>query len=109
MNSSVTRRTFATRVGAVLSTLGIASSSVLIKGASAQTSGGQNPAAQNSVAPDASGIRKMNAEGKPGGEKDVAYLRTIIQREKITVVHFVPSMLEYFLLQELLDVLVLVV
>ena len=71
MNSSVTRRTFATRVGAVLSTLGIASSSVLIKGASAQTSGGHNPAAQNSVAPDASGIRKMNAEGKPGGEKDV--------------------------------------
>jgi 2-iminobutanoate/2-iminopropanoate deaminase len=62
MNSSVTRRTFATRVGAVLSTLGIASS-VLTKGASAQTSGGQNP--------DASGIRKMNAEGKPGGEKDV--------------------------------------
>jgi 2-iminobutanoate/2-iminopropanoate deaminase len=63
MNSSVTRRTFATRVGAVLSTLGIASS-VLIKRASAQTSGGQ-------VAPDASGIRKMNAEGKPGSEKDV--------------------------------------
>src|SRR6202030_2824983 len=70
MNSSVTRRTFATRVAAVLSTLGIASS-VLLKGASAQTSGGQNSAAQNSMAPDASGIRKMNAEGKPGGEKDV--------------------------------------
>jgi 2-iminobutanoate/2-iminopropanoate deaminase len=70
MNSSVTRRTFATRVGAVLSTLGIASS-VLIKRASAQTSGGYKSAAQNSVAPDASGIRKMNAEGKPGGEKDV--------------------------------------
>src|SRR6202035_4051878 len=70
MNSSVTRRSFATRVGAVLSTWGIASS-VLIKGASAQTSGGHNSAAQNSVAPDASGIRKMNAEGKPGGEKDV--------------------------------------
>lgn len=70
MNSSVTRRTFATRVGAVLSTLGIASS-VLIKRASGQTSGGHNSAAQSSVAPDASGIRKMNAEGKPGGEKDV--------------------------------------
>jgi 2-iminobutanoate/2-iminopropanoate deaminase len=69
MNSSVTRRTFATRVGAVLSSLG-AASSILIKGASAQTSGGQNSAAQNSVA-DASAIRKMNAEGKPGGEKDV--------------------------------------
>ncbi len=69
MNSSVTRRTFATRIGAVLSTLGIASS--VFKGASAQTSGGQNSAAQNSVAGDASGIRKMNAEGKPGGEKDV--------------------------------------
>jgi 2-iminobutanoate/2-iminopropanoate deaminase len=69
MNSSVTRRTFATRVGAVLSSLG-AASSVLIKGASAQTSGGQNSAAQNSVA-DANAIRKMNAEGKPGGEKDV--------------------------------------
>jgi len=53
----------------VLSSLG-AASSVLIKGASAQTSGGQNSAAQNSVA-DASAIRKMNAEGKPGGEKDV--------------------------------------
>jgi len=57
MSSTVTRRTFAARVGAVLSTLGIPGS-VLIKGAAAQTSGGQNSAAQNSVAPDASGIRK---------------------------------------------------
>ena len=70
MNSSVTRRTFATGVGAVLSTLGIASS-VLMKRVSAQTSSGHNSADQNSMAPDASGIRKMNAEGKPGGEKDV--------------------------------------
>src|SRR5258707_1780198 len=70
MNSSVTRRTFATRVGAVLSSLG-AASSVLIKGASAQTSGGHNSSAQNSVAPDASAIRKMNAEVKPCVVNDV--------------------------------------
>ena len=34
---------------------------------------------------------------RPGGEKDDRYLRGVIARHKITVVHFVPSMLELFL------------
>jgi amino acid adenylation domain-containing protein len=33
---------------------------------------------------------------RPGGHKDAAYLAEIIKKEKITVVHFVPSMLNYF-------------
>jgi 2-iminobutanoate/2-iminopropanoate deaminase len=70
MSSTVTRRTFATRAGALLSTLGI-TGGVLAKGVSTQTSAGQSSAGQNSATQDAAGIRKMNAEGKPGGEKDV--------------------------------------
>ena len=70
MSSIVTRRTFAARVGALLSTLGI-TGSALVKSASAQTSTGQSSAGQNSAPQDAVGIRKLNAEGKPGGEKDV--------------------------------------
>jgi amino acid adenylation domain-containing protein/non-ribosomal peptide synthase protein (TIGR01720 family) len=35
---------------------------------------------------------------KPGGHKDQEYLRTIIERSGVTIVHFVPSMLEVFLL-----------
>ncbi|MEO7583966.1 MAG: non-ribosomal peptide synthase/polyketide synthase [Ferruginibacter sp.] len=34
---------------------------------------------------------------KPGGHKDPAYLRHIIEAENITMVHFVPSMLSVFL------------
>ena len=34
---------------------------------------------------------------KPGGQKDPDYLVGLIQREKITTIHFVPSMLQVFL------------
>src|SRR4030088_675158 len=61
MSSTVTRRTFAARVGALLSTLGI-TGSALVKSASARTSTRQS-AAQNSAPQGAGGIRKMNAEG----------------------------------------------
>lgn len=37
---------------------------------------------------------------KPGGHKDNRYLTEIIQAEGITVCHFVPSMLRYFLRQD---------
>ncbi|MGK4585534.1 non-ribosomal peptide synthase/polyketide synthase [Kitasatospora sp. HPMI-4] len=33
---------------------------------------------------------------KPGGHKDPAYLAELIQRERITIAHFVPSMLQAF-------------
>ena len=59
MNQTFTRRTFATRCASLLSALGI--TSLLSNRAS-----GQSPAG-----PDASAIRKMNSEGKPGSDKDV--------------------------------------
>ncbi len=34
---------------------------------------------------------------RPGGHQDPAYLASLIQRERVTVVHFVPSMLRTFL------------
>jgi amino acid adenylation domain-containing protein len=34
---------------------------------------------------------------QPGGHRDSAYLRDLIEREGITVLHFVPSMLQVFL------------
>ncbi|MEU4120384.1 amino acid adenylation domain-containing protein, partial [Kitasatospora sp. NPDC028055] len=34
---------------------------------------------------------------RPGGHKDPAYLAELIQRERITIAHFVPSMLQAFL------------
>ncbi|MFE2451816.1 amino acid adenylation domain-containing protein [[Kitasatospora] papulosa] len=34
---------------------------------------------------------------KPGGHRDPAYLAELIQRESVTVTHFVPSMLQAFL------------
>ncbi|MFJ6198204.1 amino acid adenylation domain-containing protein [Micromonospora sp. NPDC092111] len=34
---------------------------------------------------------------QPGGHRDPAYLRDLIERERITTVHFVPSMLDAFL------------
>ena len=40
---------------------------------------------------------------KPAGHKDGAYLAELIAREKITTVHFVPSMLSAFLEQGGLD------
>ncbi len=36
---------------------------------------------------------------KPGGHKDASYLADLIVREGITTLHFVPSMLEVFLLE----------
>jgi len=57
MNFASTRRTFAMRFGSMLSAIGFT--------AAAATTG----AAQSSQ--DASAIRKLNGEGKPGSEKDV--------------------------------------
>jgi 2-iminobutanoate/2-iminopropanoate deaminase len=61
MNSPLTRRIFATRLASVFSALGI-TSSVLSKGGVAQTAAAQAGA---------SGIRKLNDEGKPASEKEV--------------------------------------
>jgi amino acid adenylation domain-containing protein len=44
------------------------------------------------------GARLVVAE--PGGHHDPAYLASVIDREQITTVHFVPSMLQMFLEQE---------
>ncbi|MGA8440052.1 MAG: RidA family protein [Candidatus Sulfotelmatobacter sp.] len=60
MNSNYTRRTLAMRFAAVLSALGF-TTAVL----------SDRALAQSSATPDASGIRKLNSEGKPGTEKDV--------------------------------------
>jgi 2-iminobutanoate/2-iminopropanoate deaminase len=60
MNSTFTRRTFATRFASVLSALGL-TTAVLPNRAMAQSSPAQ----------DAGGIRKMNSDGKPGSDKDV--------------------------------------
>jgi enamine deaminase RidA (YjgF/YER057c/UK114 family) len=58
MTFSSNRRTFAVRFGAVLSAFGLTAATAATR-AMAQSS------------PDASAIRKLNAEGKPGSEKDV--------------------------------------
>jgi len=58
MNFISTRRTFALRFGSVLSALGLSAAA-----------GTTRAMAQNSQ--DANAIRKLNGEGKPGGEKDV--------------------------------------
>ncbi len=42
------------------------------------------------------GVRLVLA--RPGGHKDTAYLKSIIEKEKVTTIHFVPSMLEVFVL-----------
>ncbi len=42
-----------------------------------------------------SGARLVMA--RPGGHKDPAYLADVVQRRRITAMHFVPSMLTYFL------------
>ncbi len=57
MNFASTRRTFAMRLGSMLSAIGFT--------AAASTTG----VAQSSQ--DANAIRKLNSEGKPGSEKDV--------------------------------------
>jgi 2-iminobutanoate/2-iminopropanoate deaminase len=58
MNFNVTRRMFAIRFAAVLSALGLTTTSPAVAKAQGSTQ-------------DASGIRKLNSEGKPGSEKDV--------------------------------------
>ncbi len=59
MNLTSTRRTFALRFGSLLSALGL-TAAVLPSRGMAQSS-----------AQDANAIHKLNAEGKPGSEKDV--------------------------------------
>jgi 2-iminobutanoate/2-iminopropanoate deaminase len=58
MNLMSTRRTFAVRLGSVLSALGFTAAAGVTRGM-----------AQSSE--DANAIRKLNAEGKPGSEKDI--------------------------------------
>ncbi len=58
MDFTSTRRTFALRLGSVLSALGLTAAV-----------GATRATAQSSQ--DANAIRKLNSEGKPGGEKDV--------------------------------------
>ena len=45
--------------------------------------------------PLAAGARLVLA--RPGGHRDSAYLKSLIARERVTVLHFVPSMLQLFL------------
>src|ERR1700726_3997781 len=59
MNLTSTRRTFAIRFGSLLSALGLTAGVLPSRGV-AQTS-----------PQDANAIRKLNAEGKPGGDKDI--------------------------------------
>ncbi|MEM9819925.1 MAG: amino acid adenylation domain-containing protein [Bacteroidota bacterium] len=49
-----------------------------------------------------SGVRMVIA--KPGGHKDSDYLRRLIEETAVTTMHFVPSMLEVFLLDVEADV-----
>ena len=60
MNPIFTRRMFASRLTSVCSALGIGA-----------TLGSTRGMAQAAGAQDANAIRKLNSEGKPGGEKDV--------------------------------------
>jgi len=60
MNLTTTRRMFALRFASVLSALGVTAAVLPTRSM-----------AQSSAPPDASGIRKLNGEGKPGGEKDI--------------------------------------
>jgi len=57
MDLTSTRRTFAVRFGSVISALGLSAAMV--------------PRAEGSPAQGKNAIRKLNGEGKPGGEKDV--------------------------------------
>jgi 2-iminobutanoate/2-iminopropanoate deaminase len=59
MNLTSTRRTFALRFGSVLSALGLTAAVLPSRGVAQSSS------------QDANAIRKLNAEGKPGSEKDV--------------------------------------
>jgi len=59
MNGTSTRRTFAMRLGSLLSALGLGAAVL------------PTPSRAQGSAQGESGIRKLTAEGKPGGEKDV--------------------------------------
>lgn len=59
MNLTVNRRMFALRFASVLSALGITSTALT------------TPAIAQSSAAESNGIRKLNAEGKPGSDKDI--------------------------------------
>ena len=73
MNSTFTRRTFATRFASVLSALGV-TAAVLPNRA----------LAQGSTAQEAGAIRKLDSDGKPGSEKD-AIMPVVIHRSLIYV------------------------
>src|ERR1700675_2403895 len=60
MNSTLTRRTFATRFASVLSALGVGAALLPNRVLS-----------QSSPAQDTGGIRKLDSDGKPGSDKDV--------------------------------------
>ncbi len=60
MNSIFTRRTFAARLASVLPALGITAAALP-----------RQAQAQSASAPAGSGIRKLNAEGKPSTEKEI--------------------------------------
>ena len=60
MNSTFTRRTFATRCTSLLSALGV--TAAVLPG---------RALAQGSAAQDAGAIHKLNSDGKPGSEKDI--------------------------------------
>jgi len=60
MNLALTRRMFAARLASMLSALGV-TTAMLPNRALAQSSSAQSEG----------GIRKLNSEGKPGGDKDV--------------------------------------
>src|ERR1039458_5827437 len=60
MSLTFTRRTFAARFASMLSALGVTAAV-----------SPNRALAESSAAQDAGGIRKLNSEGKPGGEKDV--------------------------------------
>ena len=59
MSLTSTRRTFALRFGSLLSALGLTAAALTSRGLA------------QSSAQDSNAVRKLNAEGKPGSEKDV--------------------------------------
>src|SRR5262249_4253852 len=40
---------------------------------------------------------------RPGGQRDAGYLADVIERERITVIHFVPSMLQAFVAEPAIE------
>lgn len=73
MNVTVTRRTFAARIASALSAVGITAAALP-----------ERVMAQSSPGPDATEIRKLNSDGKPGSEKDVI-MPVVIHRGLIYV------------------------